>query len=67
MILLLSKIAKDRLENLKYKEKELLKINNTEEYGESKYFTDTEMTAIGISSIEELLDHFEKNKIIWNK
>lgn len=60
LILNLNQIAKKRLAKLKLFEMELLKINNTEEYGEPQYFNDIEMTAIGISSIQELLLHFDK-------
>lgn len=67
LILMLTKIAKNRFEKLKVKELELKQINNTEKYGEDKYFNDIEMTAIGICSIKELLNHFEKNKIKWDK
>lgn len=67
LILMLTKIAKSRLKKLNTKESELLRINDTEEYGENRYFNDTEMVAIGICSIKELLIHFEKNKIKWDK
>ncbi|CAM1362197.1 hypothetical protein TOREUM_20669 [Tenacibaculum litoreum] len=60
LLLNLNQIAKKRLEKLKLFENELVKINNTEEYGESLYFNDIEMTAIGISKIKELLVHFDK-------
>lgn len=39
-----------------------MEINDTESYGESSYFNDTEMAAIGISSIKDLLKHFD-NKL----
>lgn len=64
---MLTKIAKKRLEKLKAREVELLQINDTEKYGESNYFNDSEMTTIGIHSIKELLNYFEKNKTKWNK
>lgn len=60
MLEILTEIAKKRLIKLRKLETTLLKVNNTEVYGESLYFNDTEMTAIGISSIGELLNHFEK-------
>lgn len=67
LILRLTKIAKIRLEKLQLQELELLRINDTEAYGEDNYFNDTEMTAIAICSIQELLNHFEKNKMKWDK
>jgi hypothetical protein len=59
----LSHIARQRLKRLELEEKALLKVNNTESYGESQYFNDTEMNAIGISSIKDLLMHFDKIRI----
>jgi len=67
LIIVLTEMAKNRLQRLEVLEKELLQVNDTETYGESRYFNDTEMTATGISSIKELLKHFEKNKTKWNK
>ena len=58
----LRQIAEKRLKKLERFEKELMKLNDTESYGESNYFNDTEMTAIGISTIKELLKHFD-NKL----
>lgn len=58
LLIRLTQIATNRLEKLKLFEKELMAINDTECYGESQYFNDTEITAIGISSINELLIHF---------
>lgn len=56
----LTHIARQRLHRLEIEEKTLLKVNDTESYGESQYFHDTEMNAIGISSLKELLIHFDK-------
>ena len=39
-----------------------MKINDTESYGESNYFNDTEMTAIGISTIRDLLKHLDNKQ-----
>ncbi len=58
----LKQIAEKRLNKLELFEKKLLEINDTESYGESRYFNDTEMTAIGISTIKDLLNHFD-NKL----
>lgn len=55
----LREIAEKRLRRLISFEAELMKINDAEAYGENRYHHDTEMTAIGISSIHELLKHFE--------
>ena len=60
-------LAKERLKRLELEESRLLKVNDTETYGESQYFNDTEMTAIGISSIKDLLKHFEEIRIKLNK
>ncbi len=59
----LIQIAQTRLKRLEAKESELIKVNNTESYGESRYYNDTEMTAIGISSIKNLLQHLERTKM----
>ncbi|WP_271785323.1 hypothetical protein [Aquimarina algiphila] len=56
-------IAGQRLKRLEIEEKALLKVNDVESYGESQYFNDTEMNAIGISSLKELLIHFDKIRI----
>lgn len=57
-------IAQIRLEKLKQEEKELMKINDTELYGENRYYNDTEMNALGLSSLTGLLKHFENNKVL---
>jgi phosphoribosylamine-glycine ligase len=62
-LIYLIQIAQKRLKRLEAKESELLKVNDTESYGEARYFNDTEMTAIGISSIKILLQHLEKTKM----
>ncbi len=62
LLIKLTEIAKKRLNKLKRLESTLMEVNNTEAYEENKYYNDTEMSALGISSIEELLSHFE-NKI----
>lgn len=67
LLINLIQIAEKRLKKLSLFESELLKINDTESYGESKYFNDTEITAISISSIEELLKHFRTKMSIVNK
>jgi len=60
LLLQLIQIAQKRLKRLEAKEFELIKIKNVETYGETQYFNDTEMTAIGISSIKLFLHHIEK-------
>ncbi len=54
----LVKIATNRLKKLKLFAKELMEINDIECYGEHQYFNDTEMTEVGITSIHELIIHF---------
>ena len=51
----IKKVAKARFERIKWEEQKLLKINNTEEYGESRYFNETEMAAINLGALEDLL------------
>lgn len=63
----LTHIARQRLKRLEFEEKRLLKVNDTEAYGESQYFNDTEMNAIGISSLKDLLIHFDKTRLKMNK
>ncbi|HAB53810.1 MAG TPA: hypothetical protein DCE80_16810 [Ignavibacteriales bacterium] len=67
LLIQLMQLAKERLKRLELEESRLLKVNDTETYGESQYFNDTEMTAIGISSIKDLLKHFEEIRIKLNK
>lgn len=52
-------IAERRLEFLTAEEARLMKINDTEAYGENLYFEETELTAAGISSLKDLLKLFE--------
>ncbi len=66
-IIRLIEIAQKRLKRLEAKESELLKMNDVESYGESRYYNDTEMTALGISSIKSLLEHLEKIKMKTGK
>lgn len=56
----LKRIAIDRLERVQFEERELLKINNTEDYGEDRYFSQTEMAAINISALKDLLSLLDK-------
>lgn len=60
-------IAKKRLQKLEHKEFALMRVNNTEAYGEAQYYNDTEMTAIGIYSIKNLLKYFEEIMVKLNK
>ncbi|RKD92389.1 uncharacterized protein DUF1104 [Mangrovibacterium diazotrophicum] len=46
----LKDVAKQRLKKLEQEESILMRITDTESYGESKYFNDTEMNAINLSS-----------------
>ncbi|WP_157811136.1 hypothetical protein [Cellulophaga sp. RHA19] len=63
MIYLLVKIAETRLSILLKKERELLEVINTEEYGESRYFNDKETTAMSINSTKNLINHFSEKLI----
>lgn len=55
----LQKIAKNRLQKIRFKEHELIGIQDVESYGVTDYFNDTEEVAINIAALKKLLAHFE--------
>ncbi|MDW3212165.1 MAG: hypothetical protein R8N23_20010 [Reichenbachiella sp.] len=61
LLIQLVKIFEMRLKVLKMEENELLTINDTEAYGEDRYFDETEQIACALTSIPSLLEIFTKN------